>query len=231
MGSNRLSAIMIITFVVVICGAGLADAWCRENDQESCPWKAHCSRSCHQSQCKYQCDNGWKNCDGDMGNGCETDCDNDVMHCGDCHQKCEQKPHCDVQCNHGHCEKVCHQGWFDCDNNPDNGCEADCSSDVEHCGDCHTKCPQRPYSEPTCSNGHCGMKCHGNWRDCDQNQENGCERDCSQDVDNCGECGHSCPHPYDDNNAERTCSNGTCGRKCKYGCKWNSNHKKCDKSY
>ena len=89
-------------------------------------------------------------------------------------------PH--VACDGGGC--VCAPGFADCDQKPDNGCEADLTR-LATCGACGHDC----------RNGTCVMAacaCDTGFADCDQKPENGCEVELAKDVANCGACGHDC---------------------------------------
>lgn len=82
------------------------------------------------------CADGQKLCDGgcvsvlDPATGCAN------PDCAPC-----AVPHASVACVQGACANVkCELPFADCDNKPDNGCEADLTTDPQHCGDCNNAC-------------------------------------------------------------------------------------------
>ncbi|MCS6856180.1 MAG: hypothetical protein NZM37_00570 [Sandaracinaceae bacterium] len=57
----------------------------------------------------------------------------------------------------------------------DGGMCVDLMSDLQNCGTCGNRCPDRANSTRTCSGGGCGFTCNSGFADCDRNAENGCE--------------------------------------------------------
>ena len=76
------------------------------------------------------CEPGFSNCDGITTNGCEYDntlFDSDPSNCGGCLQQCSF-PNADSECLNGAClVGICHEGYYDIDGVPENGCEATCN--------------------------------------------------------------------------------------------------------
>jgi hypothetical protein len=71
----------------------------------------------------------YDDCDGNYGNGCETDLGNDPYHCGSCDSPC-QLPQANDFCLGGTCQIAsCWTGWCDWDHQPQNGCEFDLDTD------------------------------------------------------------------------------------------------------
>jgi hypothetical protein len=97
------------------------------------------------------CDPGWSDCDGDPGNGCETNT-HVVIRCGTCYTACGNS-NGSTACTNGVCDPTCNLGWGDCDGNPDNGCETSVAT-LEHCGDCGTHC----NAMDRCIGGSCVSK-------------------------------------------------------------------------
>src|SRR5436853_1760745 len=99
---------------------------------------------------------------------------------------------------------MCTNLFGDCDNNVDNRCEKDLSSDVGNCGKCGQAC-NFANGQGACLGGQCGLfACNQGFGDCDMNAANGCEAPFASDVKNCGKCGTACGGntPY--------CLNGSC---------------------
>lgn len=58
----------------------------------------------------------------------------------------------------------------------------DLDTDVDHCGDCNTQCPDLVNADEICNNGQCGLgACTMPWADCDGDITNGCEQNTLQD--------------------------------------------------
>jgi hypothetical protein len=98
-----------------------------------------------------------------------------------------------LDCSAGSC--VCTNGFDDCDEDPDNGCESDVTSDPSNCGACGALC-----NNGACVGGACA--CDATYADCDGDPSNGCEAAVDIDAENCGACGVSC--------AGGTCEGGVC---------------------
>jgi hypothetical protein len=96
------------------------------------------------------CDLGFDDCDTVRDNGCETDLDHDVDHCGHCRAACDLD-NAEPLCTSGRCTiRACDADWDDCDGRPDTGCETDLRLPA-HCGDCDTICT----ASQTCIGGSC----------------------------------------------------------------------------
>lgn len=160
-----------------------------------------------------QCDAGWADCDGNPANGCESSASTDPSSCGGCGKKCNSTNGV-AGCVNGVCDLLCNQGYGNCDNNIDNGCEVDLNAHVSHCGSCGNACPSA-NGTPTCNAGKCATGgCSSGYADCDGNAANGCETGTNTDPANCGACGKACPGTQ---NGFPTCSAGSCGVGCSPG--------------
>jgi hypothetical protein len=108
----------------------------------------------------------------------------------------------------------CALPYADCNQDLDDGCEANIGSDPANCGACGYHCPQggNHYSWPMCVNGVCQQDCLvfqscGEviaFGDCDGSFGNGCETMLESDASNCGTCGTTCP-------SGTPCVKGECG--------------------
>lgn len=88
------------------CGsdASVCDAGCRDLTTDPlhcgacgnvCPTgNAHTRPVCFASACTVSCDEGWRNCDRDMRNGCEVHSAVDRMNCGGCGGVCPLTEQC-----------------------------------------------------------------------------------------------------------------------------------------
>ena len=153
----------------------------------------------------------FKDCDGNPANGCETNVSSDVKNCGQCGKVCLIPPNGAPACLVGNCGLApCGQGnsFKDCDGNPGNGCETDTSRDVNHCGNCGSRCGNVANGSPACLNSACSVgTCNAPFRDCDAQVGNGCEANTATDLKNCGQCGKQCGQIA---NGTATCANGAC---------------------
>lgn len=198
MANQKLGMLAIVAMALLFIGS--ADAWCKA---------------------------GYKSCNSNQPEGCETCVATDVNNCGDCGKKCPVYPNSTPTCSNGWCGSYCNWGWKDCNNNlQKDGCEVYVESDVNNCGWCGNKCPGAPYAYAQCSGGKCSLVCDSGWANCDNNWGNGCETDTGNDVNNCGWCGNKCVQPtyY---GGETVCSNGKCVEQCKNGMKYDYNKKCC----
>ena len=154
------------------------------------------------------------NCDGDNGNGCETNTLTSTAHCGGCGMACTVPAHATSTCVGGTCGFACVAGFADCDGNPANGCEVDTQGDIAHCGSCTSAC-NPPNAAPACTAGVCAVAtCVTGFGDCDGNASNGCETDVRRSTASCGGCGRACP---DRDNAFPGCLAGACVWSCVTG--------------
>ena len=168
----------------------------------SCPEESSkCGTSClnlssnHIDSCDAQtgdltCVDGYADCDGKSGNGCEINVKgNNPGHCGKCDAACPpDKPFCE----NGNCILSCSSGMTKCG-------ETCLSLSVNHVSSC-----DEGTGELTCAEGYAN---------CDSIIDNGCEIQINgSDASNCGACGHSC-NPGED------CTNGECKSKCGRGTK------------
>lgn len=106
-----------------------------------CPTYPHSTTTCSNGICTPVCNAGWKNCNGDWKDGCETNVGTDCNNCGNCGSTCPLYPHSTRSCSNGKCTPMCSSGWKDCNGNWNDGCEVNVNSDVNNCGGCGKSCP------------------------------------------------------------------------------------------
>jgi hypothetical protein len=172
------------------------------------------TRTCGSGVCNGTCAANWTDCDGNkQTNGCEKDLTNDPDNCGGCGTVCSGNNMATRTCGGGVCNGTCAANFTDCDGNKQtNGCEKDLTNDPDNCGGCGTVCSGNNMATRTCGGGVCNGTCAANWTDCDGNkQTNGCERNLTNDPDNCGVCGRVCSN---NNMTTRTCGGGVCNGTC-----------------
>jgi hypothetical protein len=147
--------------------------------------------SCRGGLCGFdparECETGWADCNGLVGDGCEAQLGTDAF-CGGCGDSCDATEQCDAA---RACQpRICPSPRADCDRNL--SCEADLDESEIHCGACGAPCGGRSAIW-TCTAGSCRVSnCIGMMEDCDALDATGCETDLSTDVDHCGMCGRAC---------------------------------------
>ena len=105
----------------------------------ACPTLDNATSLCKDKACSSVCDAGWADCLLGL-DGCETQTDTNIAHCGDCTTVCESGPHSKPMCAAGFCKLDCDGGWADCNGVASDGCEIDTTSDPDHCGTCGIQC-------------------------------------------------------------------------------------------
>lgn len=205
------------------CNASLADG-CEANLSlpahcgscgNVCPARANASTTCTSGTCGFACNTGFGDCDGTASNGCEVTLGTNASHCGTCGNLCPVPANATATCVGGACGFNCTTGWGNCDGNAANGCEANFSQNIAHCGGCGQACTGTfPHATVACLSGSCGIVCEAGWGDCDGVMGNGCEVDLESNADHCGTCSVACP---DATNASGVCAGGACGLQCDTG--------------
>ncbi len=154
------------------------------------------------------CDEGYRNCDTSIVNGCERNILTDTYNCGNCGIWC-QPDNGTGYCNDGTCAvQTCFGSFRDCNEAYSDGCEVDTKTDAEHCGSCFESCLY-DHGTGKCFNSSCLLNnCTDPWKNCDESEENGCESNSLSDPANCGNCDVVCPTPPNMYNAG--CLNGDC---------------------
>jgi hypothetical protein len=163
--------------------------------------------ACKLGQCTVaSCSAGFRNCDGNATNGCETNTQTNADNCGACGTVCTVANGV-ADCTSGMCGAAsCTAGFTDCDNNPTNGCEVKTSNDPENCGTCSHVCSV-PGADTSCTNGTCILGfCNAGFKNCNNQASDGCEVNTQTDPNNCGACGNVCSFA----NAVAGCTNGMC---------------------
>ncbi|MFO0594691.1 MAG: MopE-related protein [Myxococcaceae bacterium] len=83
--------------------------------------------ACQLSQCAVgTCNSGWANCNGLVPDGCESNVNSNVDHCGTCPNTCPNRPNSTRTCVVGSCGFTCAPGFTDLDGVAANGCEFGC---------------------------------------------------------------------------------------------------------
>lgn len=164
--------------------------------------------TCNNGSCELlNCLTGWRDCNGQEGDGCEIHSDSDEENCGDCGNQC-QFDHAQAQCLGGICVMgACGDGYADCNGSDADGCEIDTDSDPANCNGCGNVC-YYDNAVPRCLGGTCDLEaCLPGFANCNGSDGDGCEIDLQTDPDNCGWCGHVCP----DAGGTPVCVGGNCG--------------------
>ena len=175
----------------------------------ACPVPPNGAAVCANGTCGVgQCgDPKYKDCDGNGGNGCETDTSRNVNHCGACNMRCATPPNGAPDCIGSLCKiGVCNAPFRDCDGNVVNGCEVNTASDPANCNGCGNRC-NVANGVGACQNGSCAIaSCNAPYQNCANGIVDGCETNTGNDAKNCGACGKVCALA----NATPVCTNGAC---------------------
>ncbi|MBX3260435.1 MAG: hypothetical protein KF782_12145 [Labilithrix sp.] len=153
---------------------------------------------CGSGQCGApKCAHPFIECDGDLGNGCETSSFTEDD-CGDCGKKCGAGQRCAVDLQ-GQPMCMCDPGWTFCQTGEMHGLPqgycANVGADSSNCGACGNRCEVFGgigKQMPLCDFGKCAVRCLDGAADCNGSQSDGCEIDTKSDPRNCGGCGITC---------------------------------------
>ncbi len=138
----------------------------------------------------------------DTCEGACVDLDTDDTNCGECGNVCPSDETCEggaCRCGSG---PACGSGLTCC-----NGACVNLLTDLNNCTACGNACPAEgpngiqnalvecgPGRDEDDRPGYgCTFLCNTGFADCDDDPFNGCERPISNDSNNCGKCGFSCP--------------------------------------
>ncbi|MEZ4391174.1 MAG: hypothetical protein R3A48_08770, partial [Polyangiales bacterium] len=176
------------------CGGGCIDTATSPENCGTCG--SVCSTvngvpACLNGRCGVaSCNAPFADCDGNGANGCETDTQISLAHCGGCGAACPSPPGATAVCSGGRCGLgVCNPGLGDCDGDLMNGCETSLQTSLANCGACGRVC-QVPGGLAQCVQGTCQRSaCSSGFADCDGDTANGCEVNLNNDAMNCRTCG------------------------------------------
>ncbi|MHC4837760.1 MAG: putative metal-binding motif-containing protein, partial [Planctomycetota bacterium] len=180
----------------------------------------------YEAESEATCDRIDNDCDGNVDE--DFDLEVDPMNCGNCGTVCEY-PNAVGECVEFRCGiGDCVAGWWDANQNPDDGCEYacvqsnegeeicdgrdnDCDNqidegfdlqvDVSHCGACNRACAY-DNAAPLCVEGECALgDCEDTWWDADGDAANGCEYRCipsREGVEACDDIDNDCDNRIDE---------------------------------
>ncbi|MSP60208.1 MAG: hypothetical protein EXR72_07665 [Myxococcales bacterium] len=163
---------------------------------KSCPAVANGTAACAVGVCAVgACNGAFRDCNTNLGDGCEINSASDLKHCGLCGNACAAIANGTVACTASACAVgACTAPFKDCNASVVDGCETNLTSDVKHCAACNTPCAAIANGTPGCAASKCGVgKCNGTFADCNLGPVDGCEADTATDAKNCGVCGKVCP--------------------------------------
>ena len=174
----------------------------------TCGAGANATARCAAGRCEATCAQGFGDCDGEGGNGCEADLRTSVTACGACGRACAAV-NATPTCSDGVCGRgACLAGFGDCDGDAANGCEAAFNT-LSNCGACGTVCGTA-NATATCGVEGCALRCAQGFGDCDRRAANGCEANIASDDANCGACGNSCATRTTQTGVAHACQAGRC---------------------
>jgi hypothetical protein len=173
--------------------------------------RANATPTCATGSCEIvSCNTGYGDCDALDPNGCETNTQTNLSHCGSCATACSSVNGV-AACSLGACSITCNTGFGNCDTQVANGCEASLAT-VQNCGTCGNACTNT-HGTTVCTSGVCVPTCAAGYSDCDGNPANGCETNVTTSVGNCGACGTACTNAH----GTTSCVAGVCTPVCASG--------------
>lgn len=104
---------------------------------------------------------------------------------------------------------ACEAPFADCNGDPADGCEADTSVSLEHCGACGAVCGGADASV-WCAAGRCELACDPGHDDCNGSTADGCEVLLATSMEHCGACLAPCPPEANLAIGGVPCSDGRC---------------------
>jgi hypothetical protein len=118
---------------------------------------ARATGQCVDRVCRVSsCEAGYDDCNMMPMDGCESNIQTDVNHCGGCRNRCVLNNGREYNCMAGMCSaRLCLSGFGDCDNVAANGCETNVTTTAEHCSRCGSACPP---DRPVCTSSMCVMR-------------------------------------------------------------------------
>ncbi|MGI5828716.1 MAG: hypothetical protein ACOX8U_00900 [Bradymonadia bacterium] len=189
----------------------------------------------HLKDCNT-CTEGYGNCDNDLSNGCEANLNSTKEHCKSCNNACADEAVCSAgtciaQCSEpevsceGVCNvladvhmnecKLCEDGYRNCDENWQNGCEVDLGAkNLQSCGLCKDgflDCDNNPNNGCETQFDSLNMldctRCKSGYANCDNNLSNGCEvklsdrnwTSCNVCRENYADCDNDATHSCETN--------------------------------
>jgi hypothetical protein len=118
-----------------------------------CPAAANASPACASGVCSFTCNASFGDCDGSVGNGCETALGANPMNCGRCGNTCPTPANATPTCAGGACGFTCNAGFHNC------GGMCVSNASAATCGASCAACPVPANASATCDGSSCGFAC------------------------------------------------------------------------
>ncbi len=171
-----------------------------------CPTPDNALPVCAARRCSFVCSGDYADCNADPRDGCEVHVVDSVSHCGRCDVYCSTPvPHTIPGCVNSQCRTNCSPGFGDCNHDlVTDGCEADLSTSMAHCGACGVPCVAPTNGSAMCTGLTCHVTCNPNFMDCDIDRTTPCETNTATSTMHCGFCNNPCA-------TGQVCRAGVCG--------------------
>jgi hypothetical protein len=117
----------------------------------------------------------------------------------------------EAECQQAVCILIeCLEGFDDCNDDLEDGCESPVVADPDNCGECNTKC-EYPSAVAGCQNSECFLdECEPGFGNCDGFLDTGCDTDIASSINHCGDCDKKCNDGNSFANAYVGCVDSTC---------------------
>jgi len=165
------------------------------------------SPTCAGGACGFNCDAGYRDCNMDASDGCETSTTT-TMNCNGCGNVCAPAPDATIGCTMSGCAiTACAGTKRNCDGMYANGCETNIATSPDHCGGCGVACvPGMRVTGVACEASSCVItSCEVGYADCDGDFATGCEQRLGSKF-HCSACDDRCR-----GGGMNTCCDGVCG--------------------
>lgn len=174
---------------------------------------------CEDGECVIDgCTAPFDDCTGGYADGCESNTETSLAHCGGCGDACSVA-HGEGRCDAGDCKiRSCSAPYDDCSGGVADGCETNLSTSQTNCGGCGSagvNCNTLyDNASATCTDQTCELdECEPDFDNCDGDLSNGCERNLQTDEAACGSCDTVCAQAH----AQNDCNDGACNPICQSG--------------
>lgn len=222
---NKVCVVTCDSLFLGDCNQKVSDG-CETNLNTSVPHCSACGKACAPANAVGECVAGnclinttapdttggclasYRNCNGELSDGCEVNINSDPEACGSCSKSCSAA-NGTPDCEQGSCTIDCNSGFDNCNSDVSDGCETNLETSTLHCSECGNACTPAPgemaaCNGTACTSINCNQPAHcGGQQPCGACDADSQCNDLLNTVSNCGGCGIQCSAA----NATTTCAN------------------------